>query len=289
MKKFLRDIVDNLLSIFIGIVLILFLIINIRTVNRINNELATLVEGQRIVVQQFINFRQYISDGIKRDIELNKSLNLAFVELKKYIDDQEIKQKTIEKKLLLINIGVENISAGVSGSGSTIKYNNKFYILTAGHLVNEETDILWLIENGQQVCQLKIVKIENNFPKSDLLLLEPINSDFFPKVYAEISQKEPLQADNIYIVGNPMGISDVLSDGRIIKFGKYYTYLIGNSYFGNSGGGIFNQEGLLIGVMSYMIPYDPNPGNVIGNRLLHYVVHGSVNLSEIKKFLADVK
>lgn len=204
----------------------------------------------------------------------------------------------LEKTLQQYSVIIHNNTLGALGTGVTLKYKGKFYILSAGHMATVSKDNfnlpeeLELWENGNKICELEIVKHNYTSPEenkkgdltkgTDLLLLKPKNANFIPRFYVELADFEPDTATEIYIVGNPMGLEDVVSDGRIILYKNNFVYYIDHTYFGNSGGGVFTKDGKLIGIVSHMIPLQPL------ENIPAYMVYGAVRLSVIYTFLADI-
>lgn len=203
----------------------------------------------------------------------------------------------LEKRLQQVTIMLHNTTVQALGSGVSIKYKGKYYVLTAGHMaqvikdnINPQDSIeLW--ENGNKICDLEVVKhdfsdtiTDENYTKThDLLLLKSTNPNIQPRFYTELADMEPLTATEVYVVGNPMGIEDVISDGRVIIYKDNFMYYIDHTYFGNSGGGVFTYDGKLVGIVSHMYPLQPNP------LIPAYMTYGAVRLNVIKAFLADVE
>jgi len=219
---------------------------------------------------------------IKNQESLNKKVNILPEKIKydKFI---------LEKKLQSVNVVIHNETVGTLGSGVTLKYKENFYILTAGHLLNEKTDKITFSQNGENFGELEIIKwvfdlTDTTLEGVDLLLLQPKNKDLIPKLYIELADYEPLTATEVYIVGNPMGIENVLSDGRIIAYEGNYMVFIDHSYFGNSGGGVYTKEGKLIGINSII----SNLGEV-AHKSIPYVIGGTMRLNVINKFLEGVE
>ena len=61
-----------------------------------------------------------------------------------------------------------------------------------------------------------------------------------------------------------------------------FMYVKGDSYFGNSGGGIYTRDGKLVGIMSHIFPIQPFAD------VPPYVINGVVRLSTILEFLREV-
>jgi S1-C subfamily serine protease len=208
------------------------------------------------------------------------------INIPKMIEDKKF---TLEQKLKMVNVEILNDSVGSTGSGVTLKYEGKYYILSAGHMVSNPTDTLFLRENGNIICELEIIKCEFTPDKIgledslDLLLLRPKNKELTPEYYVELSDNEPLTATEVYVVGNPLGIEDNMSDGRVQAYSGNYMFHTAMTYFGNSGGGIYTLEGKLIGIVSFLSGEQPNED------IPPYMIYGAVRLDEIKKFLKDIK
>lgn len=219
---------------------------------------------------------------------------------KNEIKEDKVNKRILEEKLRFVNIFLTNKTIEATGSGVTIKYKGEFYILTAGHMIDNEQDEIWLSENGEDIVQLELLKVDHT---NDLALFKSINPDIVPRFCVEIAEKEPFPADEIYIVGNPLGFEDTLTEGRIMFYAEKsenpeppeeigdaetvqfrteaFLYFLGTSYFGNSGGGVFDRSGKLIGIVSHLVP--------IRTRMDvdFYTINGATRLNEIKEFLKE--
>ena len=230
--------------------------------------------------------------SLTRDKMLTKEIFEGDKKLKQHIINlpklEKLKKKLIEFNLRQAVVIIHNYTEGTQGSGVTIKYRDKFYVLSAGHLVNDLNSKLMLAENGIPICELKIAKQKytadvNDSTGHDLLLLKPKNPNMKPKYYVEIEEIEPIISEEIYIVGNPMGIEDLLSEGRIIGYMDNFMYFYDHVYFGSSGGGVFTQEGNLVGILSFIAQDQSNP------LIAPFVFYGAVRLNIIKDFLKGIE
>jgi S1-C subfamily serine protease len=221
--------------------------------------------------EELKDVRDYVNDKLK-------DIKLAIV-----ID--KIYKKQLEFKLMQINVFIGNDTAETLGSGASLKYNDKFYVLSAAHLVDNATDDMNLYENGQKIAKLKVLKIDH---KLDLVLFE-VEGDLVPQFYTELAAREPGKLDDLMICGNPNGIEDVVSEGKIAGYNAHIMYVIDHCYFGNSGGGVYAMDGSLVGIVSHMKIIDPNPCEIVRTRKPQYVLDGMVRLNVIKEFLADIK
>jgi len=209
--------------------------------------------------------------------------------LKELPDKIKYDKFVLEQKLQAVNVIIHNDTLGELGSGVTLHYKGKFYILTAGHMLTQKDDKLTFSQNGENFGELEVIKwdfdpADQSLDGVDLLLLQPKNKMLIPKIYVELADYEPLTATEVYIVGNPMGIESVVSDGRIIMYENNYMLFFDHSYFGNSGGGIYTKEGKLLGINSIIMNFDN-----ITHQGIPYVVGGAMRLNVVKKFLEDVE
>jgi len=198
-------------------------------------------------------------------------------------DKGRLGKEKIEHNIMLCNIMLYNNIESTQGSGITIKLQNKYYILSAAHLISNKDQILKLVENGLTICDVRAVRWD---PKMDLLLLETVDPEIVPRVWTTIAKNEPQKGvEEIYVCGNPIGLEDVLSTAKVINFKDNFFYYLDHSYFGSSGGGIFNMAGELIGIISHLIAIDPTPAGIVTQRTPMFVMHGAVRLTLIREFL----
>jgi hypothetical protein len=272
--------------------LLVFILSGCGTINRQVRDLK--IETTLIYCEQ----SKYVMENDSKLFNTNKKIEV--LPQKMYSD--RIKLEQILKQ---INVVIINKTANASGSGVTIKYKGEFYILSAGHMLDKLDDNLYLYENDNEICKLKVIKHSfcetENGVIDDLLLLKPVDNDILPIFYTELANTEPYTGTEINIIGNPLGIEDVVSDGRVIAYQGNLMYMIGTSYFGNSGGGVYNNDGKLVGIISHLSaaqpyppelvysPIDPLAPATIDPGVPAYMIHGAVRLAAILEFMRDVK
>jgi S1-C subfamily serine protease len=286
--------------VLVGILISLVLLNGIWVVYDIRKE----IQFNKDLTQKQLKINDQVTKEIFMQLQVlnikNKYVNTLIDEiyesLSKQIENVPEKERLIktqiEYKLRQAVVFIYNKSAVSFGSGVTIKYKNKFYILSAGHMMDTKKDILAFGENGQEIDELEILKWDFTTPEedekgdytkgTDLILLRPKNKNLIPTFYVELSESEIPPPSEVYIVGNPTGIEDVLCEGRIISYINNFVYYIDHTYFGNSGGGLFTKDGKLLGIVSHMNPINYNPA------IPAYMTYGAVRLSQIQKFLEGV-
>jgi len=273
------------LKVLIGILVSLVLFTSVWVIRDIQRE----IQYNKELTQELIINQKTIKMFINEQVLLDKAIVDALKSVDAKIDliPQKIKYNKflLEQKLKQINVMVINSGKGL-GSGVTLKYKDKFYVLTAGHMIDDiVNDKLELWENEMKICDLKVIKHSFNFNTEnasqvdDLLLLQPIDENIVPRFYVELADFEPITGTEIYIVGNPMGIEDMVSDGRISIYKNNIMYYKDHTYYGNSGGGVYDKEGKLIGSVSHYQSLKPYP------MAPEYLIYGAIRLNVIKEFL----
>ena len=142
------------------------------------------------------------------------------------------------------NFLIYNSTTGMQGSGSLIKIEKQYYILTAAHLIKENKDFVWAVDNNGTMYPLGLTKLNK---KQDLLLFKIYMVENRP--YLEISKEKPKEGSEIIVIGNPSNMVDIVTDGIIakeLKKGYIFTNII---YFGNSGGAVL-YKGKIVGVVN---------------------------------------
>lgn len=144
--------------------------------------------------------------------------------------------------------------------GSGVLISNKGEILTAAHVVNVAEKVTVKFLNGEEIP----AKVIRSAPVADIALLK---LSWMPKEYevAKIGDSDKVSVgQQIIILGAPYGLEHSLSAGYISGKQKQKTRTSGfviNEYFqtdasinqGNSGGPMFNLQGEVIGISSYII------------------------------------
>lgn len=169
---------------------------------------------------------------------------------------------------------VSVVTTGGSGSGTVVlRDGDKAVILTNKHVVLDEDkkveDKLWVLKDGKRY-NATVIKVHE---KSDIALVSATIS--LPAV--TIATVKPLKGDKIRHFGKATGPQEGTVDGwtEFVYEGMAMNSLI-FSVPGDSGAGIFNEKGQLVGVHFGRRgrPKDDDP------------IAFSVSLEVVRKFLA---
>jgi S1-C subfamily serine protease len=89
------------------------------------------------------------------------------------------------------------------------------------------------------------VKVDEDL---DLAVIKVRAADTFSHVSAEVGDKLPAIGDSVSNVGHPKGVRFTYIKGIVSNYTKKHIQVNCSSYYGNSGGGLFDSNGKLIGV-----------------------------------------
>jgi S1-C subfamily serine protease len=237
----------------------------------------------------------------KNNINENNKLN-ELAKNSSTVDDliikslEEISNETDILRLLKTDVFVGSLW-GVGGGTVIKKTNNNMYIITCAHVVAE---IKKLNEQGFQMGATvgyyknddkysitgiiaygaEIIKYDEDM---DLALLKTsaVDDDL---LVAKLAKVEPEKGDIVYSIGTPLGFSRTISKGILSNKVDGLYISDGTITFGNSGGGLYNERGELIGVPQQVFGYEV-PGGGVPESGLGF----SIPLSDIKEFLKDTE
>ena len=192
-----------------------------------------------------------------------------------------------------------------SGAGTVVKKTDKeMYVLTCYHVVDDivklnkagmkiNAIIGYTLDNTGDMDNLKSfvsfsAEVVKSDEENDLALLKINYSD--PNLSEiKIAEVEPQKGDTVYSVGSPLGLLRTVSRGILANkiVGFYLTD--GTTTFGNSGGGLYNKNGELIGVPSNVMGYEGGLGKDGKETFIPESSLGlSRDLATVKAFLEGV-
>jgi serine protease Do len=173
----------------------------------------------------------------------------------KRVDPSVVVIKTVEKNILPVPQTMFVNSPGL-GSGVLLSDGR---ILTAAHVVQTADKIEVEFIDGQ----IAPAKVVSSLPRADVAMLK---LDWVPynAVPAQLGDSDKMQVgDDVFIIGAPYGIGHSVSVGHVsarrpanISFGATRLELLQTDAAvnkGNSGGPIFNMDGEVVGVISYIL------------------------------------
>lgn len=150
----------------------------------------------------------------------------------------------------------ETTSMTSSSLGTGTLINDEGLILTAAHVVNN-ADSLTIDVKGRGIYKAKVL---SSYQPADIAIIKLItNEKGFS--FATLGDSKTAKVGNeVFVIGTPYGLSHTLTVGHL-SGRRVHKGIIGEIEFlqtdaainqGNSGGPLFNQQGQLIGVVSYI-------------------------------------
>lgn len=158
-----------------------------------------------------------------------------------YIDSSEL----IYSKIYLPSVKV--IAGGREGSGTIINNN---YILTANHIINDYKDVIYIIiEPSKKIYETKLITSDEELDYAILSII--ISEEEENKLFlsAELSFSSLKIGDKIYIAGYPLEGTFHINDGYYCGIEDGLNKISADVIFGESGGGVYNNEGKLVGII----------------------------------------
>ena len=257
-------------------------------IQMLQNKIDILAQYQEERVQYVEDMIYSVMSSIinldRRDGEANKNVDKLKTQLEQLKNKVEGK-KTIDlnniKKIKEANVLIKNLTMSCQGSGTHVKIDGEDYVLTCGHLINPdiEDNTLVIVSDRGTWARATIVKYNQ---EKDLALLKC--PQLKQTAYLEISTEAPKEGSEVTVVGNPSGLTDMITDGIVSLIDKKNeSYLITNKiYFGNSGGALL-YKGKIVGVMSQLCAFSKvYPTGIIAQ---NYGL--AVSLKEIQNFLKE--
>jgi len=162
---------------------------------------------------------------------------------------------TVYTASLTVEDGRQSSSQGI-GSGVLIEADQ---ILTASHVIDGAQVIEVLFTDGTRIRADVISSLES----SDIALLKLRSSHPAPKVAVLADSDQTRIGSKVFIIGAPFGISQTLSVGHLsgrmnrglMAGGTPIEFLQTDTAIntGNSGGPMFNTDGEVIGIVSFIL------------------------------------
>jgi S1-C subfamily serine protease len=173
----------------------------------------------------------------------------------------QVYQLILPSLVLIETKSTDNEGKNGFGIGSGVIINSNAAILTALHVVDGATDILVDFADGTQSRAIVV----SEQPENDIAVLLPETppSEFLPAVIGSAGAMRI--GDDVFAVGNPLGLAGSMSAGVISGFERSFMpvgsdiRLEGLIQFdaavnpGNSGGPLLNRYGQVVGIVTGLV------------------------------------
>ena len=188
------------------------------------------------------------------------------------------------------SVSVTNDVGRSSGSGTIIwnKGGDYLMVITSAHVIKSmqkrKRPIHITFTYSSAIKPMRVVRMDE---KKDLALLMGCAKEVSDGPYVRVATQSPNIGDDVWAIGTPMSVKSTVTKGNLSNFvweqnPKRLTYrFTADVFFGNSGGGVFNEKGELVGVVDSISFLRMS----IFSRMLIPGGNYAVALEEIRKFL----
>jgi serine protease Do len=210
------------------------------------------------------------------------------------VSAEELTHRQLIGNLLNSTVKIATFTDDGRASGSGVIMHSSGLILTNYHVVHNSNRLkVWLYENrDKQYHEAEVIGID---PAADLALLniDVKKDDFFTVSDFEYNGNVVYAGTNVIAVGHPLSLNWSVSKGAINavnrpSFLTPYVSLIQHDAViqqGSSGGPLFNDQGNLIGINTYVIaPLEKDVAVYAG---MGYAVQGDDVYTSFVKMLSD--
>lgn len=171
----------------------------------------------------------------------------------------EVVKKTADS---VVEIETEGVKTGsfaqqyvVQGAGSGVIISEDGYIITNHHVIEDANSVTVTLRDGKTSYTAAVIGSDS---ENDIALLKVDAKGLTPATFGDSSKLAV--GDYVVAIGNPLGqLGGTVTDGIISALardvvieGKNMTLLQTNAQIspGNSGGGLFNANGELVGIVN---------------------------------------
>lgn len=162
----------------------------------------------------------------------------------------------------VVEIATEGVKTGsfaqqyvVKGAGSGVIISEDGYIITNHHVIEDANSVTVTLRDGQKSYTAAVIGSDS---ENDIALLKVDAKGLTPATFGDSSNLAV--GDYVVAIGNPLGeLGGTVTDGIISALardvvieGENMTLLQTNAQIspGNSGGGLFNANGELVGIVN---------------------------------------
>ena len=171
----------------------------------------------------------------------------------------EVVKKTADS---VVEIETEGVKTGsfaqqyvVQGAGSGVIISEDGYIITNHHVIEDANSVTVTLRDGKTSYTAAVIGSDS---ENDIALLKVDAKGLTPATFGDSSNLAV--GDYVVAIGNPLGqLGGTVTDGiisalasSVVIEGKNMTLLQTNAQIspGNSGGGLFNANGELVGIVN---------------------------------------
>ncbi|MCO6495427.1 MAG: serine protease [Bacteroidetes bacterium] len=186
-----------------------------------------------------------------------------------------------------------------TGSGFIIEKNGKKYIITNAHVVEDASDedgSIYIYTFTRKKYEVKVLGGDSFY---DLAVLEFVDKPGAELQTLSFSPVLPAIATKVYAIGNPLGeYPYTVTDGIVSAVnrvrggttGKYgFIQTTATLIWGNSGGPLINEEGLVVGINSQIAFADAPDGTSFQMQQINFALESTLAMKLVDDIIQKGK
>ena len=181
---------------------------------------------------------------IYNEVKENKIVNNILIERTKRPSYEYLKSVTVFIKGVALN--VEGNLEGWRGTGSIIKIDDKYtYILTNKHVAKAlNLNTILSVEDEEKDKYARLVDFHNVLDLAIIRINGKLKGKQAIKGFNKAKQQDP-----VFIAGHHLGRKYIYGEGVFAGYDDEFVLIQMPVLYGNSGSGVFNQQGELVAVI----------------------------------------
>lgn len=202
--------------------------------------IADSFNKEKVVIEKEVQVSESVENRPESYVDIIENCKKSAVEINSTVSTQDIFGR----------------KATAASAGSGVIFDSKGYVITNAHVV-ENADSIEVVDSNGVKHKAELVGSDT---RGDIAVLKILSDETFSAVTLGDSSQIKV-GQSIFVIGNPLGTlggsvtSGIISavDRDVAVTGGYYQTLLQTDATinsGNSGGGLFDSQGRLIGIIN---------------------------------------
>jgi S1-C subfamily serine protease len=171
------------------------------------------------------------------------------------------------------------------GSGTGFIADSAGLVMTNQHVIGP-SELISIQFDARTKVAAKVLAVD---PERDVAVLYADLSAFPAAIPAPIAgahagRELAVEGERVFTIGSPLGLKKIITSGIVSKVEAHAIISDVNVNHGNSGGPLFNSQGLVIGITTFLLP-TPNGPSISG---VIRIDHALPMLAVARKKMKDV-
>ena len=231
--------------------------------NSTDRKLNNLSNINENLSKQYTDLRE-TSKKLSINQNILESTQIAVVDILKQPNYDYLKSVTVFIKG--IGVSFNNMDFGFTGTGTIVDIDEEYtYILSNNHVLDDSNGTCLYVEEEGVNYKIEVI---SRHPLFDLALGRVKGTITNKTKVRGLSTSKP--QDKVFLVGNPIGRKFNYGEGVFAGYDREYAIVQIPVMPGNSGSGVFDQRGNLVGVVFALA------GANMGSGIAYDVAHGII-------------